>query len=626
MSDYHVVSEELARVRKAWRRAHAWHGLTVWAVELMFVFGLALLANALFDLRPLTRLLMLAAVVALTALYGWRYLVRPLRRRITDEQMALFIEEHNDRYEGAFLAATEFGARADWSAEQRTLVQEIVNAAMERARRFDPAAAVRAVQWGKYGAGLAALLATYLVAGVFHPVTLQESALKTVNPFYVKKLPGNVLAVPAQTARAVAAPTNLAPLQMELTRGGQPLAEVTQLKRGAQFGLEAIFNRDPAESERPVRFNFRPQAPADAKRQSLPLEQVEKVYGFGLELPDVNEDLEFTVSAGGLETRPYRIQVYDPLKVEQVTVVTRAPVSMRWPESKSVQPRADLSALAGSEVALEIRANNPLTSGTLRWQAPAAPQAGRVDTAEPRNLKAAFKVTTNTWFALVLKDKFGQEAEILPPCMVTARPDVPPVQELVSPKMDVSVTPIGDVRVVANVKDDVALERVDIVCVNPLDTAAPPRRFACELKPNPDATASANDPQFGLTDAIATGVLEVEKMSGGKLKMGDTLVYHVEVFDRKGQSVVSDPYFLWLNTYETAGFWNISIPKKKKPYVSAKIQKLGPDALVDIFAAVWNLRREKPKLSADEYKKQCEELADKLKANIANLPKGFKTH
>lgn len=625
MSDYQVVAEEIARVRNAWRRARAWHGLTVWAVELLGVFGLALLANALFDLRPLTRLLMLAAVVTLTMLYGWRHMVRPLRRRITDEQMALFIEEQNDRYEGAFIAAAEFGARADWSAEQRTLVQRIVDAAVERARQFDPAAAVRAVRWGKYGAGLAVLLTIYVVAGVFQPVTLRESALKTLNPFYVKKLPGNVLAAPAQAMRAVAAPTDLAPLQMTLTRGGQPLAEVTQLKRGARFGLDATFNRDPTESERPVRFNFRPLASANAERQSLPLAQVDKVYGFGLELPDVNEDLEFTVSAGGLETRPYRIQVYDPLKVEQVTVVTRAPACMRWPESKSVQPRADVSALVGSEVALEIRANNPLKSGTLRWQAPAAPQVGQVDAAAPRDLKAAFKVTTNTWFALVLKDAFGQEAEILPPCVVTARPDDPPAQELVSPKMDAPVTPLGDVRVVAEVKDDVALERVDIVCVDPLNPAAGPRRFACELKPNPDAAATANDPQFGFTDAIATGFLEVEKMNDGKLKMGDTLVYHVEVFDRKGQSVVSDPYFLWINTYETAGFWNVSIPKKKKkPHVAVKKQKLGPDALVDIFAAMWNLRREKHKLNEDEYKKQCEELADKLKANIDNLPKGFK--
>lgn len=624
MSDYRVVAEEIARVRKAWRRSRAWHGLTVWAVELMLIFGLALLANALFDLRPLTRLLMLAAVVALMALYAWRHVVGPLRRRITDEQMALFIEEQNDSYEGAFLAAVEFGARADWSAEQRRLVQTIVISALERAQRFDPAAAVREVRWGKYGAGLAALLAIYAVAGVFQPVMLRESVLKTVNPFYVKELPGNVLVPPQQAVRAVAAPGDLAALQMELTRGGRPLDEVTQLKRGERFGIEATFNRDPAESERPVRFNFRPQASADAKPQNLPLAPIEKVYGFGLELPDVNENLEFTVSAGGLETRPYRIQVYDPLKVEQVTVVTRAPASMRWPESKSVQARADLSALADSEVELEIRTNNPLESGTLRWQAPAAPQTGQVDAAEPRNLKAVFKVTTNTWFTLVLKDKFGQETEILPPCVVTARPDDVPTQELVSPKMDASVTPIGDVRVVAEVKDDVALERVDIVCVNPLDPAAAPLRFACELKPNPDALASANDPQFGFTDAIATGVLEVEKMNDGKPKMGDTLVYHVEVFDRKGQSVVSDPYFLWLNTYETAGFWNLSIPKKKKKHIGGKRQKLGPEALVDIYSAVWNLRREKSKLNADEYKKQCEELADKLKANVTNLPKGFK--
>jgi len=180
------------------------------------------------------------------------------------------------------------------------------------------------------------------------------------------------------------------------------------------------------------------------------------------------------------------------------------------------------------------------------------------------------------------------------------------------------------VRVVANVKDDVALERADIVCVDPLDPAAAPRRFACELKPNPDAAATANDPQFGFTDAIATGFLEVEKMNDGKPKMGDTLVYHLEVFDRKGQSVVSDPYFLWINTYETAGFWGVLAGKKKKHHFGGKRQTLGPEALLDIFGAVWKLRREKPKLSADEYKKQCEELADKLKANVSNLPKGFK--
>lgn len=617
MADYRLVANDIARVRKAWRRARVWQGLTGWGVELLGVFGLALLANVLFDLRPATRLLLLAAVVALTALYGWRHLARPLLRRISDEQMALFIEENNERYEGAFIAAAEFGSRADGSPEQQAIVRAIMDAAVELAGRFDPVDAVRTVRWGKYGVGLAALLALYTVAGVFQPVTLRENALKTVNPFYVKKLPGNVLAPSAQAARAVAARAVAGSLQMALTCDGRPLAEVTPVKRGARFGIEATFNRDPAESERPVRFNFRPQASADAKPQNLPLAPIEKVYGFGLELPDVNEDLEFTVSAGKIETRPYRIQVYDPLKVEQVTVVTRAPAYTRWPESKSVQPRADVSALAGSEVALEILANNPLKSGTLLWQAPAAPQEGEVDAASPRNLKAAFKMTTNTWFTVALKDAFGQVAEILPPCVVTARSDDPPAQTVVSPKMDVSLTPFGDLRVIAKIKDDLALDRVDIVCKDPLDPATAPRRIVCDLKPDPDAAASANDPRFGFTDAIATGVIEVEKMKDGKLKKGDTFFYYVEVFDSKGQSVVSDPFFVRVNPYETVGFWvflNHKEPKGENKVLEKT--KVVQDTLLNYLATVWNLSRDKRNLQAEKYQKQCEELADKLEEKL----------
>src|SRR5690348_17229648 len=93
-ASWNVLAELIRHIRNRWRLRVTLHGLTI-------VLGAALLAMLvgawvikLFHFTPLGVLsVRLATYVALVALAA-QYIVRPLRRRTSDPQVALYLEEH----------------------------------------------------------------------------------------------------------------------------------------------------------------------------------------------------------------------------------------------------------------------------------------------------------------------------------------------------------------------------------------------------------------------------------------------------------------------------------------------------------------------------------------------------
>src|SRR5206468_11960223 len=64
------------------------------------------------------------------------YALLPLRRQVTDTQVALYLEEHNPSLEAAILSAVESSATAKESQSQQ-LVERLVQQAIEQSRAVD---------------------------------------------------------------------------------------------------------------------------------------------------------------------------------------------------------------------------------------------------------------------------------------------------------------------------------------------------------------------------------------------------------------------------------------------------------------------------------------------------------
>ena len=120
----------IAEVRRRWRLKLAIRGIVrILAILLAFF----LVAAALMQWDRFSPLSIVSArvllVLTLLASVFW-FLVRPLRQRVTDEQVALYLEEHEPSLQATLLSAVE-SSRSGNEAESAALVKRVVEQALE---------------------------------------------------------------------------------------------------------------------------------------------------------------------------------------------------------------------------------------------------------------------------------------------------------------------------------------------------------------------------------------------------------------------------------------------------------------------------------------------------------------
>src|SRR5690606_17846137 len=97
----------------------------------------ALLLNGLEFAPPAVIVARGAAALALVALVV-RFLVLPFRQDVSDERVALYLEEHEPSLQAAVVSALEAGtARQQGSTLSPALVQRTVETAIERCRAVE---------------------------------------------------------------------------------------------------------------------------------------------------------------------------------------------------------------------------------------------------------------------------------------------------------------------------------------------------------------------------------------------------------------------------------------------------------------------------------------------------------
>src|ERR1043165_1068564 len=122
----------IRRVRNRWRVRLALRGAVV--VLAGTVLALLLSASGLESLRfsapaIITFRIVIVAVFVALLLYG---LVWPLRRRVTDAQVAMYLEECDPTLEAAIISAVEATANGGSEAHSPKLVEKLVDQAIDR--------------------------------------------------------------------------------------------------------------------------------------------------------------------------------------------------------------------------------------------------------------------------------------------------------------------------------------------------------------------------------------------------------------------------------------------------------------------------------------------------------------
>lgn len=584
MSDYAKLAAQLAMVRRAWKRRRMVAGLAVVLLESLALLTLFLLADWLYQPAPAVRVVLFAVAVAAFVALLVRHVLVHLVRKISDEQLALYVEEHRADFQGALMTAAEFGRGKDLTPRQARMIQTAMDAAINRASGLDLRRVVTLRRFRKYGWAAALLVVVYAGMCVVFPSSVGHHVSRVLAPW---RMTAEDLAARGPAGQPFEE-VRKAPIAFTLSKGD------VRVPRGGAVDLEAALSRPPDEA---VVLHFRPAVEGDdAPWRDLPMGEIDKLNGFAATLKDINEDLQFYVSSGEHRSDAHAITVYNPLALVGLEVRTKFPAYLKRPDRVEPTATGDVAAPIGSAVTVRLLTNNPLAGGRLTWEG-AAPQD--LEVADEKTVAAAsFDVAKDGAYGFTLRDIDGQELTSTVPAYVRALVDQPPALEVRFPKIDVVTHPLGQVSVDARVSDDFGVEAAEFVYQLAAEGAREVRL--------PLTLSTAGAGEGATAGQLAAEVLFALEDVRPAVAPGEVFTYHLECRDQKGQVASSDLYMITITPFEQWATWGMEYPEygAHGGYLSENLSV--------VLAAAWHLHAQKATLPEADFNRQADELAQTM--------------
>jgi hypothetical protein len=419
------LRELIRQVRRRWRAklvlrglalaAAGWSGLVLGAA-----YGLELLRFSPSAIL-LFRLLTLAAL----GLLLYRFVLSPLRRRVTDEQVALYLEEHAPSLQAMVVTAVEAADRPSFSP---ALVRRLIEEALERCRavEFGRHIETRAARAAAIGLG-AALVATMLFVAL-GPAYLRQGlaallfvsrSLEAASPYRIEVVPGDATVPRGADQTITARLVGLAAEDVQLV-----------VRKGPDGAVERL-----------------PMIAADGRR-----------FYEGV-LFDLSGPVQYHVEAAGVRSARYTLTVVELPYVERLELEYRFPPYTGLPPQK-VPDGGDIAVLKGTEVIVRVRPTMPTPGGRLV-----------LHDLQPLALKAEadgwwstrFLVDRSGAYRVELQGPDGALTRASPQYTIDALADQPPVVAIAKPGRDSAAAPLDEVFVEARADDDYGVSQLELV-------------------------------------------------------------------------------------------------------------------------------------------------------------------
>jgi hypothetical protein len=166
-----TLLEIVAEVRRRWRVKLLMRGAVSVAGIVFVLLLLAAYGLEWARFSPLAVVMgRVVMAVALVASVAW-FIVRPLRRRVTDEQVALYLEEREPSLQETLVSAVE-ASRAG-HPESAALVRRVVEQAIEKCAAVDAPRRADRQPMRRYTTAFGAVAAVAVVAVLFGPLAIR---------------------------------------------------------------------------------------------------------------------------------------------------------------------------------------------------------------------------------------------------------------------------------------------------------------------------------------------------------------------------------------------------------------------------------------------------------------------
>jgi hypothetical protein len=481
-------------VRRRWRLRVALHGAAV-AVAIGLVL---LIAGAIgverfrYDPAAIVAARIVVALALIVAI-AW-LLARPLLRTLPDDQVALYLEEHEPSLEMAVLSAVEHRAgRVDPGARGSGLGPQLEKSARARTRAVEDGARVERIPIRR---ALATLGVAVLVGAVLLGAGPDSLRRATV-----------VLLTPWRSAEA-AMPFSIGvePGNATIAKGGDQ--EIAAQLRGFLTSDVTLAVRRSLEGE----------------WERIPMDPATDSATFGVRLFDLTEATTYYIEANGVRSGVFRIDVVALPYVDRIDLEYRFPsYTGRAPEY--IEGGGDIATLRGTTVRLTATPTMPSAEGRLiidgRDTVAIAPGdsialSGDIVVREPGTYRIEMRAADGRWVTASLD------------YTIDVLEDDAPTVRVTRPGRDEQVTSVEEVFIEAESNDDYGVRTMELVyTVNGGEQQVVPLVRGGQR-----------------TSTTAGHTLFLEELS---LAAGDLIAYHVRASDGapgRTEPARSDIYFL----------------------------------------------------------------------------------
>ena len=465
---------------------------------------------AIIGFRVVTYLALLAA--------GWWFFIRPISRRVSDEQVALYLEENEPSLQATVLSAVEEARKgkrdraADHSPE---LVHRLIESAAERVRDVDMGRSVEQHQLQRSSGMLIAAGLAAVLLFVFGPAYLRHGL--------------SALLTPMADVEASS------PYQIDVLPGDATVA------RGADQTITARLLGFEAEE---VNLLMRSAGAGDTFER-LPLIPVENDAGetvagtYEVLLFDLQEAVDYLVESTGVESATYTLDVLDLPYVERLELEYHFPAYTGL-EPRLVEQGGDIAVLRGTEVRLRAVPTMGTTGGVLIFD-DGEGETLDLAVAEDGSLTASFMVEEEGFYRVDLQAPSGDLVTASPQYTIDVLTDQPPSAMFIRPGRDTTANAIEEVFVEARADDDFGLYSLDVV-------------YSVNGGPEESVSlfSSGGAGDNALKEVSAGHTFFLEEL---ELEPGDFLSYYARATDRnllqENDDVKSDLYFIQIRRYSS---------------------------------------------------------------------------
>jgi hypothetical protein len=265
--------------------------------------------------------------------------------------------------------------------------------------------------------------------------------------------------------------------------------ESLRLARGETFHAAVLDQR--GELPRDLVLQIRSPAGSAATeklREDVPLSwQPQRVV---IRRDDVQHDFEFRVIGGDDRTMAWtRVQVLEPARLEELSLRVIPPAHTRWPAYTAEAP---LLVLPGSSLSISGRTTRSLAQASVEYGGQKLPLQVAADQRSfqfATAAESALPLTASGKLHFEFTDA-GGVASSSEAYDIRLVPDQPPTIEWGTRAAEELLTPLGEWNFTAVVRDDVAVERLELL-ITPVEaeTAKPMPPLVKELYRRPAASA-----------------------------------------------------------------------------------------------------------------------------------------